>query len=164
MNPGGGRHDCGVLPLLEAYDSLLQSVDQLPLLVPMPNTDSPRRHLRLHQPERVAAWCAKTAGRECLAIIGRNQRQVPTDDAYLNGEPRRGPSRPTRDQHDTSRGDGRAAGCLLDPARTLPASPVPAVRRSTAQLPGDRRGHRHGGEELPRPPPEAGCWNTCARR
>jgi RNA polymerase sigma factor (sigma-70 family) len=38
---------------------------------------------RLHQPERVAAWCATTAGRECLAVIRRNQRQMPTDDAYL---------------------------------------------------------------------------------
>jgi hypothetical protein len=38
---------------------------------------------RLREPERVAAWCATTAGRECLALIRRNQRQVPTDDAYL---------------------------------------------------------------------------------
>jgi RNA polymerase sigma factor (sigma-70 family) len=38
---------------------------------------------RLRQPERVAAWCATTAGRECLALLRRNQRQVPTDDAYL---------------------------------------------------------------------------------
>ena len=38
---------------------------------------------RLHQPERVAAWCATTASRECLALLRRSRRQVPTDDAYL---------------------------------------------------------------------------------
>jgi len=38
---------------------------------------------RIREPERVGAWLATTAGRECLRLLRQNQRQVPTDDLYL---------------------------------------------------------------------------------
>jgi len=47
---------------------------------------------RLRQPERVAAWLATTAGRECLALIKRNQHQVPTDDEFLAEVPDHDPA------------------------------------------------------------------------
>ena len=38
---------------------------------------------RIREPERVGAWLATTAGRECLRLLRQNQRQAPTDDVYL---------------------------------------------------------------------------------
>jgi RNA polymerase sigma factor (sigma-70 family) len=42
---------------------------------------------RLRQPERIAGWLATTAGRECLALIRRNRRQLPTTDEMLTEVP-----------------------------------------------------------------------------
>jgi RNA polymerase sigma factor (sigma-70 family) len=72
---------------------------------------------RLHQPERVAAWCATTAGRECLAVIRRNQRQVPTDDAYLAKTLDEDPT--SQPEASTVPGEDRAE--LWDAFSTLPA-------------------------------------------
>ena len=41
----------------------------------------------LAQPERIGAWLATTAGRECLRLIRLNQRAVPSDDLYLSEVP-----------------------------------------------------------------------------
>lgn len=42
---------------------------------------------RVVQPERVGAWLATTAGRECLRLIRQNQRAVPSDDLFLTEVP-----------------------------------------------------------------------------
>jgi RNA polymerase sigma factor (sigma-70 family) len=42
---------------------------------------------RLREPERVGAWLATTAGRECLRLLKRNRRQLPTDDEVLADVP-----------------------------------------------------------------------------
>jgi len=47
---------------------------------------------RLRDPERVGAWLATTAGRECLRLLRRNQRQQPTDDELLAEIPDRDPA------------------------------------------------------------------------
>jgi RNA polymerase sigma factor (sigma-70 family) len=38
---------------------------------------------KVREPERIGAWLATTAGRECLRLIRHNQRAVPSDDVYL---------------------------------------------------------------------------------
>ena len=38
---------------------------------------------RLREPERVGAWMTATAGRECLRLLRRNQRQIPIDEAHV---------------------------------------------------------------------------------
>jgi RNA polymerase sigma factor (sigma-70 family) len=38
---------------------------------------------KVREPERIGAWLATTAGRECLRLIRQNQRTVPSDDAFL---------------------------------------------------------------------------------
>jgi RNA polymerase sigma factor (sigma-70 family) len=38
---------------------------------------------KVRQPERIGAWLATTAGRECLRLIRHNQRAVPSDDVFL---------------------------------------------------------------------------------
>src|SRR3989442_612130 len=37
----------------------------------------------VREPERIGAWLATTAGRECLRLIRQNRRAVPTDDLRL---------------------------------------------------------------------------------
>ena len=38
---------------------------------------------KVREPERIGAWLATTAGRECLRLIRHNQRAVPSDDVFL---------------------------------------------------------------------------------
>jgi RNA polymerase sigma factor (sigma-70 family) len=38
---------------------------------------------KVRDPERIGAWLATTAGRECLRLIRHNQRAVPSDDVFL---------------------------------------------------------------------------------
>ena len=38
---------------------------------------------KVREPERIGAWLATTAGRECLRLIRHNQRALPSDDAFL---------------------------------------------------------------------------------
>src|SRR2546423_1842788 len=47
---------------------------------------------RIREPERVGAWLATTAGRECLRLLRQNQRQLPTDDVFLAEVPDRDPA------------------------------------------------------------------------
>ena len=47
---------------------------------------------RIREPERVGAWLATTAGRECLRLLKGNQRQLPTDDVFLAEVPDRDPA------------------------------------------------------------------------
>jgi RNA polymerase sigma factor (sigma-70 family) len=42
---------------------------------------------KVREPERVGAWLATTAGRECLRLIRHNQRAVPSDDIFLTEVP-----------------------------------------------------------------------------
>jgi RNA polymerase sigma factor (sigma-70 family) len=42
---------------------------------------------KVREPERIGAWLATTAGRECLRLIRHNQRAVPSDDMYLTEVP-----------------------------------------------------------------------------
>src|SRR5437763_6624321 len=42
---------------------------------------------KVREPERIGAWLATTAGRECLRMIRQNQRAVPSDDVFLTEVP-----------------------------------------------------------------------------
>src|SRR5437867_202598 len=42
---------------------------------------------RVREPERIGAWLATTAGRECLRMIRQNQRAVPSNDVFLTEVP-----------------------------------------------------------------------------
>ncbi|HWD71686.1 MAG TPA: sigma-70 family RNA polymerase sigma factor [Actinomycetota bacterium] len=42
---------------------------------------------KVREPERIGAWLATTAGRECLRMIRQNQRAVPSDDVFLSEVP-----------------------------------------------------------------------------
>lgn len=42
---------------------------------------------KVREPERIGAWLATTAGRECLRLIRHNKRAVPSDDIYLTEVP-----------------------------------------------------------------------------
>jgi len=42
---------------------------------------------KVREPERIGAWLATTAGRECLRMIRQNQRAVPSDDIFLTEVP-----------------------------------------------------------------------------
>jgi RNA polymerase sigma factor (sigma-70 family) len=42
---------------------------------------------KVREPERIGAWLATTAGRECLRLIRHNQRAVPSDDVFLTEVP-----------------------------------------------------------------------------
>jgi len=42
---------------------------------------------KVREPERIGAWLATTAGRECLRLIRQNQRAVPSDDVFLTEVP-----------------------------------------------------------------------------
>jgi RNA polymerase sigma factor (sigma-70 family) len=42
---------------------------------------------KVREPERIGAWLATTAGRECLRMIRQNQRAVPSDDVFLTELP-----------------------------------------------------------------------------
>jgi len=42
---------------------------------------------RLREPERVGAWLATTAGRECIAVINRRKRFVPLEEVTLSNTP-----------------------------------------------------------------------------
>src|SRR5260370_25151226 len=42
---------------------------------------------KVREPERIGAWLATTAGRECLRMIRQNQRAVPSADVFLTEVP-----------------------------------------------------------------------------
>jgi len=42
---------------------------------------------KVREPERIGAWLATTAGRECLRLIRQNQRAMPSDDVFLSEVP-----------------------------------------------------------------------------
>jgi RNA polymerase sigma factor (sigma-70 family) len=42
---------------------------------------------KVREPERIGAWVATTAGRECLRMIHQNQRAVPSEDVFLTEVP-----------------------------------------------------------------------------
>jgi RNA polymerase sigma factor (sigma-70 family) len=42
---------------------------------------------KVREPERIGAWLATTAGRECLRLIRQNQRALPSDDIFLSQIP-----------------------------------------------------------------------------
>src|SRR5258707_2210453 len=42
---------------------------------------------KVREPERIGAWLATTAGRECLRLIRQNRRAIPSDNIYLTQVP-----------------------------------------------------------------------------
>jgi len=110
----------------------------------------------------VAAWCATTAGRECLALIRRNQRQVPTDDAYLAEVLDEDPA--AQPETNTVRAEEQAE--LRDTFSTLPARSQLLLRLLFADPPltyqeiAAATGMAVGSIGLP----EAACCSTCERR
>ena len=47
---------------------------------------------RLNEPDRVGSWLAATTRHECLAVLRRSGRQLPTEDEYLEPDPGREPT------------------------------------------------------------------------
>ena len=47
---------------------------------------------RVREPERIGAWLATTAGRECFRLLRQNRRSVPNDDLALTETPDRDPA------------------------------------------------------------------------
>ena|SRR2546426_7406767 len=42
---------------------------------------------KVREPDRIGAWLATTAGRECLRMLRQNQRAVPSDNLFLTEAP-----------------------------------------------------------------------------
>jgi len=94
---------------------------------------------RIEQPDRVGAWLATAARRECLQCLRMAGRAVPTDD--IEGARRRGTSR-----RPVARGEPAA--------RPVPSADPGADGVAAAQLRGGRRCARSaGGQHRPDPGP-----------
>jgi RNA polymerase sigma factor (sigma-70 family) len=99
------------------------------------------QHLgNIREPDRVGAWLATTARRECLRTLGREQRQVLTDDEADLQAREPSPSTPEEDLLAAERQDlVRAALAELPPRyqqllRVLSADPAPSYEEVGAAL------------------------------
>ena len=95
---------------------------------------------RLREPERVGAWLATTARRECLAVLRRQGRQTPTDQEWLldpvdDGQPGPGAALEAAEEH---AGLWRAFAQLSERChrllRVLMADPPPSYQEVSAAL------------------------------
>lgn len=94
----------------------------------------------IKQPERLGAWLATTARRECLAVIQKRSRQVPVEDpselsqASLDEPPADGPLLHAEEQSVLASAFGRLAERCQRLLRMLMSDPPPEYEEVAAAL------------------------------
>ena len=96
---------------------------------------------RIKDPERLGAWLATTARRECLRHIRLRGRELPTGEDALFEAPSE--DRAAADRLITRERNVALASRLRADQRALPGAAALAGRAGALQLRGDRRGSRH---------------------